>query len=240
MLKCLLLSIGIYKFEQQQDNINRQASNMLSDMVRENENSNIVHENMDIFQNEDAEDMTRQEGNGTNVTFTCIFYTFWSFDSLSLLGQSKMQGLLTLIEKEASEMLSMAMVQEEEVSKIITTEQSWKKRIVNMNSQWENCRNNYAKSRSDRECPAFKSCDSCFTRLEKYVVFCRSCKKELCTSCDSTLHAFAPFHSRSLYITSDMSSRKLLPVEIVDHLIQVQTRGDDAYRNKIITMIIKG
>ncbi len=223
MLNCLWFSIRTYKFEQHQDSINRQANNMLSDMVRANENSNIVHENMDIFQNEDAEEMTRQERNGTNVTFTCMLYIVWSLDSISLLGQSKMQGLLTLIEKEASEMLSMAMLQEEEVSKIITSEQSWKKRIVNMNRQWKNCRNNYVKSRSERECPAFKSCDSCFIKLENYVVFCRSCKKELCTSCDSTLHVCSPFHNRILYIRSDMSSRKLLPVEIVDHFIQVQT-----------------
>lgn len=131
-------------------------------------------------------------------------------------------------------MLSAALAEENRNSKnyIDSSKQDWKVRIGSIHEEWNKNRKNYWDTRLERECPVFSSCDSCSKDLKRYVVCCKNCKQELCAACDSRIHGDSPFHGRTLYKTIDMSSVKLLSLQIVDQeTLLIGNRGNQgSYR----------
>ena len=147
------------------------------------------------------------------------------------LVSRELQDQMILIENEASKM--MCELDKEHFPQLIESDQpSWRKRILNINDQWNGCRETYKKSRVDRECPAFGSCDCCASEISQYAICCKCCKKELCALCDQSSHANFPFHARILFKRSDISSTQLLPINIVEQVgedIKIVVKGELSY-----------
>ena len=113
-------------------------------------------------------------------------------------------------------------IQEQEINERnsneeIVSETQWGKRTLNVNEQWEKCRESYWKTRTESDCPLFRTCASCSDITNEAVIRCTTCKKEFCADCDSKVHISQPFHCRSYYSKIDLSSTKLLPVHFIDN-----------------------
>lgn len=159
--------------------------------------------------------------------------------SISVLskGSSALQEQLDSIEKEA--FLMVTAIQEQEVNEInsneeIVSETQWKKRTLNVNEQWEKCRESYWKTRTESDCPIFRTCAACSDVTHEAVIRCTTCKKEFCADCDSKVHISQPFHCRSYYSKIDLSSTKLLPIDFIDN-----SKGDIIAKGTFYSVFVK-
>ena len=126
-----------------------------------------------------------------------------------------LQEELQNIDKRASQSLHIVLEMENRTSGI-PLKQNWKVRIKNVHEEWNKNRIVYWNARLERECPVFKSCDSCSSKLNDFIICCKNCTKELCAACDSKVHSYSPFHNRTLYKTVEMTATKLLPRQIIN------------------------
>ena len=111
-------------------------------------------------------------------------------------------------------------------SEVLKTVSDWEKKRAVRKEKWNSSRFEFSNARTSFESPAFECCSSCSTAIHHYSVFCKTCKKELCSKCDENHHSRDPFHQRIFYKAENFFSKTLQPNEYVGSNLDINIRGN--------------
>lgn len=113
------------------------------------------------------------------------------------------------------------------ITEAYENETEWKKRRRVGRINWNASRKEFSNSATEGSCPYFDFCHQCYRQTNDFVIRCDTCKKDLCSKCDESIHSYDPFHKRTFFSKKDFISRKLLPVEFIKgpNLTDIVSKG---------------